>query len=290
METVTTLIQSLGEKLELGLTELLMQHSALTDTTRRDSEIVFFGPPYAWSERTLDASRLQSKLLEDYAYLFTLVGSLLHGQPDATRMKLSEDNDSVRECIEQTHCVWHSTTAKALASAIESLNRIVGAVGRLYDSTEGAVLLVPDTNALLSAPPFERWTFSGIPTFSIVLVPTVLKELDALKINHRNQDVRDKAQALIRQLQEYRRRGSLNQGVHIVKGSVLLQAVASEPTTSESLPWLDASNDDDRLIATAIELMRQHPRCPVVIVTGDINLQNKAEFARVQLIEPPTLK
>ena len=33
--------------------------------------------------------------------------------------------------------------------------------------------------------------------------------------------------------------------------------------------------------------MRQRPHSPVVLVTRDINLTNKADFARVPVIDPP---
>jgi hypothetical protein len=41
------------------------------------------------------------------------------------------------------------------------------------------------------------------------------------------------------------------------------------------------------LLAGVIEVMRIRPRSPVLLVTRDINLQNKAEFADVPFIEPP---
>ncbi len=33
--------------------------------------------------------------------------------------------------------------------------------------------------------------------------------------------------------------------------------------------------------------MHQHPRTPVILVTRDINLQNKAEYAGLPFVEPP---
>lgn len=46
-----------------------------------------------------------------------------------------------------------------------------------------------------------------------MLSPTVLAELDGHKINHRNEHVRERAERLVRQIKEYRRRGSLISGV-----------------------------------------------------------------------------
>jgi hypothetical protein len=55
----------------------------------------------------------------------------------------------------------------------------------------------------------------------------------------------------------------------------------------ESLTWLDPTNRDDQFIASTIEVIRQNPRSRVTIVTRDINLQNKAELARLPFVEPP---
>jgi hypothetical protein len=54
-----------------------------------------------------------------------------------------------------------------------------------------------------------------------------------------------------------------------------------------SLPWLDPSNADDKILAAFIEVMRLRTAHPGFIVTRDINLQNKAEFARLPFLEPP---
>lgn len=54
-----------------------------------------------------------------------------------------------------------------------------------------------------------------------------------------------------------------------------------------SFSWLDPANEDDRLLASAIDIMRTNPRAPFALVTRDIKLQNKAEFARIPFTEPP---
>lgn len=55
------------------------------------------------------------------------------------------------------------------------------------------------------------------------------------------------------------------------------------------LPWLDPTNNDDRFLASVVEIARENTRCVVAIVTGDINLQNKARFARMPFCEPPSV-
>ncbi len=62
-----------------------------------------------------------------------------------------------------------------------------------------------------------------------------------------------------------------------------------EPNFSKTLSWLDSSNNDDRILASYIEVMKIYLNSPIVIVTNDINMQNKAEFAGLPFVEPPEL-
>ncbi len=47
----------------------------------------------------------------------------------------------------------------------------------------------------------------------------------------------------------------------------------------DSLSWLDPAIADDRIIASVLEVQAANPSDQVVLVTGDINLLNKAEAA-----------
>ena len=55
----------------------------------------------------------------------------------------------------------------------------------------------------------------------------------------------------------------------------------------QTLEWLDPTSGDDRIIAGVIDAMRRFPRSTVVLVTADVNLQNKAAFASLPFVEPP---
>jgi predicted ribonuclease YlaK len=152
--------------------------------------------------------------------------------------------------------------------------------------------VVPDTNALIFNPDLEKWKFDGTPQFTMVLIPAVLSELDSLKVNHRVETVREKAEKIISRIKEYRRRaaaavGRLTDGVVVVTGVSNIIAIAVEPKMEASLPWLDPASKDDQILASVIEVMRMRPRSPVLLVTRDINLQNKAEFANIPFVEPP---
>jgi PIN domain len=161
----------------------------------------------------------------------------------------------------------------------EALTRQLALIGDLYDASRGNPGYVPDTNALLHNPNLDQWKFEGFKHFTIVLTPAVLSELDRLKVEHRNPDVRGKAEALIGRIKSWRTRGDLLAGVTLRRDVSELKSIAVEPRVEEALPWLDPANADDRLIAAVIEVMRQHPRAPVILVTRDMNAQNKAAYA-----------
>jgi predicted ribonuclease YlaK len=44
---------------------------------------------------------------------------------------------------------------------------------------------------------------------------------------------------------------------------------------------------DDRLLGAALELQRDRPRGIVVLLTGDVNLQTKAELVDLPFVELP---
>jgi hypothetical protein len=250
------------------------------------SAIIWVGGDYCWVELPPGARPIQARLLEEYQRLYGVLQVLLCGQPDDTLRELEQANEVVLGVIKQEGWLHHATADEAFLEATEALETAVGLISRLYSAEEDTIILVPDTNALLYNPDLDSWDLYEGRQYRLVLLPTVLAELDKHKINHRNESVRKCSERLIRQIKEYRRRGSLIDGVTLRTGKSVIQTVAIEPDLSKSLPWLDASNEDDRLLAAMIEVIRRNPRAYCVLVTRDINLQNKAEFARVPYEEP----
>ena len=147
--------------------------------------------------------------------------------------------------------------------------------------------MLPDTNALLYNPALEDWRIPDLEPFVVILLPSVIRDLDRFKVEYRNEDVRTRAEGLITRFKGYRQRRSLADGVPLRRHVSSIRALAVEPRVAQTLPWLDAATDDDRIIASFIEVLRQHPRTTAVLVTRDFNLQNKLEFARLPFIEPP---
>jgi hypothetical protein len=288
---VQTVTDALDERIERQrglLRELILdQPGELRDINKPSSSVVFVGPSHAWPDLDDLGRQLQSRLLDDHRKLGSLLEVLFAGSPADTLREFTEKRTALEELIDQSHLSWFETRAEAWAQADKALTSWRTLLGRLYDPSHAEVLYVPDTNALLWNPNLEDWQYPNVSNFGLVLTATVLRELDRLKTEHRNQDVRQKAEGLVSRIKGYRARGDLGAGVPLHRGRSTLRTIATEPDFNDTLPWLDPTNDDDRILASFIEVMRAHPRTAVVLITRDINLQNKVEYASLPFSEPP---
>ena len=291
MRTITDNLIKMSEDIQNLLNDLLMNYSSIYfwNKNRPGDSIVIMSTSgdYAYEKLTEQGRQVQAELLEKYHRFYELVNVLLKNQPKDTLAELSESKKILLDIIEQQNNTWYKNTKEAFDEAVQALKIQCNLLSRLYDPSEGEVIFVPDTNALINNPNLESWTFLEYPQFSVFLLPTVLSELDLLKINHRNDEVRNKSESLIRRIKEYRRRGKLTDGVTVIKGRIKIQSIAIEPDMKASLPWLVPDNRDDRILAGVIEVMRARPRSIVKAVSCDINFQNKAEFANIPFEEPP---
>jgi hypothetical protein len=288
MKTVADRIRDNADKIQVDLEALLKQHSSLHLWKPKTSRVRVLGGNYYWDPLEEPGRQLQAKLIESYKRFSQTIRVLLREQPSDTGTTLSACEHSVMAVIEQNSARYEGDIAKILAGAVDAIHQQAGLVGRLYQGVSGDhTLFVPDTNALYYNPSLEKWRFTDSPKFIVVLTPTILSELDDHKVNHRVESVRTKAETLIRIIKGYRARGVLTEGVPLVTGVSQIKALAVEPKKEASLPWLDFDNNDDRFIASSIEVMRTAPRSPVLIVSRDLNVQNKAEFANLPFAEPP---
>ncbi|MCP4168385.1 MAG: hypothetical protein GY759_21175 [Chloroflexi bacterium] len=285
MQTITSKLEGMADGIAGLMREFLLKYTTLYNWNS-GGFFVISGGDFAFGELSVEGRQLQSRLLEDYRRYYALLSVLLSGLPNTSLVDICEADKSISDILEQRHGYWE-TPEQALEAAEEALDTQIQLLRHLYDTEEGRGILVPDTNAFYFNPKLDAWSYSEFDKFTFALLPTVLNELDEHKEGHRNENVRKKAQKLIRQIKEYRRRGKLTDGVPIVKGKIEIIAIAIEPDMENTLEWLDPTSPDDRVLASMVELIRQHPRSSVVLVTRDINLQNKAELAGLPFLEPP---
>jgi hypothetical protein len=286
MQTVNDNLKETANRIQKLFEILLLNHSEIYYKAKDVFVIAPFIGDYYYRDLDEKGRQIQAKLLDEYRRFRDILKTLLIGQPSDTQGELNHTDDLLMWIIEQNSTRF-KTTEEALEKAAEALSTQLNLLKRLYDASNGETTYIPDTNALIYNPDLEAWKFEETQKFILLLLPTVLSELDSLKIMHRNEDVRKKSEKLIKKIKEYRRRGKLTTGVTLVRDTIRIQSAAIEPNLEISLPWLDPTNNDDRILAAVIEVMRSRPRSPVIVVSRDINFQNKAEFANIPFVEPP---
>ena len=285
MQTITSKLEEMAESIADLMRRFLLDYTSL-HKMRQMNHIKIAGRIYVYDELSVEGRQLQTHLLREYRQYHSLLSVLLTGLPHSSLREFERTHRILTDILDLGR-TGYKTVEQVLEAGEKALGTQCQLLHHLNDPHEGRVILVPDTNAFYFNPKLEVWSYSEFDKFTFALLPTVLNELDEHKESHRNEDVRKKAQKLIRQIKEYRRRGSLTNGVPIVKGKIDIFAVAIEPDMQNTLEWLDSISPDDRILASTLELIRQRPRSSVMLVTRDINLQNKAEFAGLPFVEPP---
>ena len=276
------------ESIKSLFNEFLLKYSEIKySPLPNNGVVVFIASDYHWGKLDDEGKVLQNRLYKEYKSFTELCRILISDLPSDKIHSFDECSREIVEYIEQNRMIWLESTNEVLQRVLIRLEEQYSILKTLYDSKTDTYIVIPDTNALLSSPSFEKWHFKDISTFEILFLPTVLSELDRLKVYHSNRDVKEKASSIIKRIKELRSRGNLADGAAIVKHKIFARTIAIEPDFENTLPWLKQDNDDDRIIASLVEVMRQHPNCNIILVTADINLQNKIEFARLPFIEPP---
>lgn len=248
--------------------------------------VVNFGPQFYFDTPSPQACALQLQIKREYDQLIALLKVMLRGMTGELAAQFEEAEHCTRTWVELSENHDIGRTSRETIAAIKShfrlmhkITDIIGAAGN------GEILVVPDTNVLVGHPdPASYRKTVGSDSFILLLLPTVLAELDDLKNNHRNPDFREKVNSAIRRIKGWKAQGSLIRGVTVDK-TITVRALADEPSMKDSLPWLDDLVQDDRIIASVLELQARKPNATVVLVTGDINLQNKSEVAAIHAIE-----
>lgn len=287
MNTVSDNLREMASEIKNTLQTLLVEHSSI-HKWNYDSSLFNSSGDSSWQKLDKEGLRVQSKILEEYRRFSAILRTLLLRQPKNSLKEFNDSNITILNAIEQQGSTWSKTSNEVFEKVSRGIDSITELIDNLHDNSESNVVYVPDTNALLYNPDLEKWHFDDVSHFSIALTPTVLSELDQQKVNHRVEDVRKKAEGLVKRIKEYRRRGKLTNGVTILKNKIDVFAVAVEPNFERTLPWLDSNNNDDRFLASTIEIMRLYSRSSVILITRDVNLQNKAEFALIPFDEPPS--
>jgi hypothetical protein len=255
-----------------------------------DSVVIQLWHDYRWGPLDDSGRRLQRQLLETWRPLMERVRLLLAADPSATRQRLDELDAFMTRWLDRPDGEFDFTIPKSIPEAQDQFRVELARCFELLESlgqSTGATTIVPDTNVLIRSPDVARYEqVLGVSAYTVVLVPPVLAELDALKLGRISPEVREKARKVSERIKEWRRRGELHRGVK-VQGQVVVRTEGREPKVDASLSWLDPTVVDDRIIACLLELQRRHPTDRVVLLTGDVNLLAKADMAGIPTADTP---
>ena len=143
---------------------------------------------------------------------------------------------------------------------------------------------VLDTNIYLHYKLFTEgdWkTLLGSEDLTLVVPPTVIKELDEKKYTAPNTRLKRKAQEIISKFKEISEGKSVPNGIQIV----------FPDSSIEDVDWggigLNSSNADDRIIAATLALKEKSAGDAVLIVTADFGLELKAKNHNIKCVSPP---
>jgi hypothetical protein len=152
-------------------------------------------PEFYFEERSAEQRATQLALRRRYEVLIEILRVILRGAPNDLLSRLEDTDKHFRDWLELNGS-WSVTqdpkeNARKSVEAARPLQQILDV---LDVASKGELILVPDTNSLLStADPVDYRKVANQDGFVFMLLPTVLGELDRLKIEHRNDVVREKA-------------------------------------------------------------------------------------------------
>lgn len=283
--TIARLRSDLAEIKEL-LVEFIGRSPVLRRCDSYSSDIVIVGPEYYFDTADNAEIETQMDLKERYKHWHERFNLVFHSLPPDIVSDVEITDRNILDWIElNSH--WELTGHQHQNA--ESCRRSFDLFGRLLQIKDGTwePIVVPDTNALISAPdPRKYKDIATCNAFTFVLLPEVLRELDDLKNFARDTQFRNKVKKVVRRIGGWRKQGSLIDGVTLHK-SITVRAIATEPRVRQSLSWLDEGCNDDRVIASVLELQAAEPQATIWLVTSDINLHNKCDLARIPSAETP---
>lgn len=260
------------------------------DPNAGDSGVVFIGwNVWHWKPLPADAAPKVGAARDALRAFHEFAISATKAAPDA-RKSLKKVQEPIARLIEQPNGGLPNGPPRGSIEAIieyadEKIEECRSlCLGLPSAHGQGEFLLVADTSALLDRPDLQNWSLD-VATWTLVLMPQVLSELDERK---RDPRTRDAAQKVINQIDDLDRRGDTLTGVRLA-GKVMFREIPYSPDMTETLPWLRSDVPDDVIIAGALDLVWKDLTSRVAIAASDRNVRNKARVAGLGTMNPNAL-
>tara|TARA_R110001592_G_scaffold298188_1_gene568794 strand:- start:617 stop:1981 length:1365 start_codon:yes stop_codon:yes gene_type:complete len=137
------------------------------------------------------------------------------------------------------------------------------------DKNKKRKIFILDTSVML----YDRCSIHSFPDNDVLIPLVALDELDRFK--DKKGIIGENARYVNRYLDDLRKVGNLHAGIKIENSSN--QTIKVEIKTKYTVPLgLDASSPDNQMIGLALELTQKN-KCPVIMVTKDINFRVKCD-------------
>lgn len=245
-------------------------------------------PNYYWRDPCEEAYSLLHGVKRDYENWFEILKTVFSKAPEKIINKLNKADQKFRKWLElDKNWSLELDSNHNEQKFREDIYGFEELISILEASTNTDVIVIPDTNSIIAIPdPCAYRSLVNSESFTFLILSTILSELDNLKNNHRNPEFREKVKKSIKRIKGWQAQGDLNSGVTVDK-TIKVKSKAPEPDMKSTLSWLDADNMDDRIIASILEIESNSPSTNVFLVTGDINLQNKANLAMIKVYDNP---
>ncbi len=266
-------IKQLGQEI-LFLKDDLFENSRISKRRSREG-VIYLGNPYSW---TGTDEKIHMKAVNLYKEFYEKFHLLLIHATDNQYKSLDKSHKKLLGLIELEKKQTPGSIERAKMIFNQEYKNLESYLDLLVKD-DFKTILIPDTNALIIQPDPNIYSrLVDKKNFTFLLTPTVLSELDKLKMFHRDDNVRNKARSVIKRLKGYNKQGDVLKGVTVNK-TICVQMIATEPDLSRTLPWLDKDNMDDRIIASGLDVQINRPSDKIILVSADLNLQNKAKLA-----------
>jgi hypothetical protein len=284
--TLAADLDRIGEEIAAVLAQSTIRN---TDPNRGSGGgAVFIGfASWGWGTDTDERIARRTAVLADYSAWFERFMLLHRSALPEVVARIKDADDLLRGWLAREGSDYSvpSSLERAGAIAAKHLAKLRDLIQLGSHHGVDGLILVPDTNALLRNPEFGSYSAVLGDSFEMVLMPSVLAELDDLKDRGRTPEVRAAAESVVRRIKGLRNRGSVLKGVPLA-GPSRFRMEHREPDVGAILSWLDPATPDDRTLAACLDLQGRNGRATVVLVTADVNLQNKAEAAGLPHAEP----
>jgi len=242
-----------------------------------------------WVQLPPDLEREQNQILKDFEELHA---DFIRLFSNATR---DEDNQLKQLYLEMDSWIKYRSGFRVMPDSTKNAIELFGAtcdkfinfIDQVAPASDTSLIFVIDTSAIIDCPDVSQMSrLINAVKATFIFPSTTISELDDLKTGKRDENFRRRLKTAINNLSEMMRMGNILEGIELPNG-IIVKMLATEPNFSNLPKWLDPSINDDRIVASAIELQRSNPKSSIAILANDLNMQNKGGLAGIPVMKVP---